>query len=81
MMLTGFFSRNLEKNLIAPAQQTNDFFKARLLNPNCAHNRYYFLQGKGNNDDVILSCCLHYCEENFVNRLATGMKEYLLTFM
>ncbi|XP_068678866.1 telomerase-binding protein EST1A-like [Montipora foliosa] len=29
-------------------------------------------KGKGNNDDVILSCCLHYCEENFVNRLATA---------
>lgn len=27
---------------------------------------------QGNNDDVILSCCLHYCQENFVNRLATG---------
>ncbi|XP_032220380.1 telomerase-binding protein EST1A [Nematostella vectensis] len=27
---------------------------------------------KGNNDDVILSCCLHYCEENFVHRLATA---------
>ncbi|XP_031553390.1 telomerase-binding protein EST1A-like [Actinia tenebrosa] len=26
----------------------------------------------GNNDDVILSCCLHYCQENFVNRLATA---------
>lgn len=29
-------------------------------------------KGKGNNDDVILSSCLHYCEENFVNRLATA---------
>ena len=40
-------------------------------------NRLLFVvivtQGKGTNDDVILSCCLHYCEENFVNRLATGM--------
>jgi len=29
-------------------------------------------KGKGCNDDIILSCCLHYCEENFVNRLATA---------
>ncbi|XP_022794858.1 telomerase-binding protein EST1A-like [Stylophora pistillata] len=29
-------------------------------------------KGKGCNDDVILSCCLHYCEENFINRLATA---------
>ena len=34
---------------------------------------FVLLQGKGCNDDIILSCCLHYCEENFVNRLATGM--------
>ena len=34
---------------------------------------YGLFQGKGCNDDVILSCCLHYCEENFINRLATGI--------